>query len=171
MIRLLRSFIGRLKKSYAEVMELPDSPKKIAQGVALGIALDFLPLPFVSIPISFILAKLIRVNAAAAVLTVIFFKWAVPFFFTLDYYVGKALLGGGPPQGMNRQVALLEFSAWMQWIKELGQPFLLGALINACVFGVAAYFVAKALLDGRRKKKAARLKPPRPVKSHRPRLR
>lgn len=30
---------------YKKVMEMPDSPKKIARGVALGLAFDFLPIP------------------------------------------------------------------------------------------------------------------------------
>ncbi len=160
--RLIKTFARRLNATYNRVMDLPDSPRKIALGVALGTALDFLPLPLVSIPVSFLLARLARVNAAAAVLTVVFFKWAVPFFFALNYYVGRALLGGGDPRGIDRQVSLLDFSAWLEWMEELGYPFMLGAAINSTASGVVAYFAVRTLLDYRRKKRRAR--PESPVK-------
>jgi len=152
-IRLIKRYGRRLKDTYNRVMDLPDSPRKIALGVALGTALDFLPMPFVSIPVSFLLARLVRVNAAAAVLTVIFFKWAVPFFFALNYYVGRALLGGGPPRGIERQVSVLEFSTWVEWMKELGHPFMLGAAINSVAAGVITYLVIRSLLECRRKRR------------------
>lgn len=152
-IRLIKTYVRRLKATYSGVMDLPDSPRKIALGVALGTALDFLPMPFVSIPVSFLLARLIRVNAAAAVLTVIFFKWAVPFFFAFNYYIGRALLGGGAPRGLEKQVSLLEFATWVEWIRELGYPFMLGAAINSLAAGVITYLVVRSLLECRRKRR------------------
>ncbi|MCL6478792.1 MAG: DUF2062 domain-containing protein [Peptococcaceae bacterium] len=134
-------------------MDLPDSPRKIALGVALGTALDFLPIPIVSIPVSFVLAKLVRVNAAAAVLTVIFFKWAVPFFFAFNYFVGKAILGEGVPQAADQPVSLVDFSAWVEWMGQLGYPFMLGAAVNSMAAAVVAYFTVKALLECRQKKR------------------
>ena len=43
---------------YKKVMEMPDSPKKIARGVALGLAFDFLPIPVISIPLSYLVARI-----------------------------------------------------------------------------------------------------------------
>ncbi|MFZ5632365.1 MAG: DUF2062 domain-containing protein [Bacillota bacterium] len=153
LIRLAKRYVRQLKETYNRVMDLPDSPRKIALGVALGTALDFLPIPFISIPVSFLLAKLARVNAAAAVLTVIFFKWAVPFFFAFNYFVGKAMLGGDTPQAAGQPVSLLDFSAWVEWLGQLGYPFMLGAAVNSLTAAVVAYFTVKALLDCRRKKR------------------
>lgn len=155
------------KETFNKVMELPDSSRKIAQGVALGIALDFLPLPFVSIPISFILAKLFRVNAVAAVLTVIFFKWAVPVFFYFDFLVGKILIG----EGFNGQNGLEGFSftgpgAWIAWLKSLSYPFLIGSVVNSVIVGIVMYFAVKALLDYYRRKKNSRfISLPQPEKA------
>lgn len=158
LIRLAETFVRRLKVIYNRVMDLPDSPRKIALGAALGTALEFLPLPFVSIPVSFLLARLARANAAAAVLTVVFFKWAVPIFFAINYYVGRALLGGGPPLALERQLSWLDFSGWVEWIKGLGSPFLLGAVINSLAAGVITYFLVRALLNWRRKRRHTRPK-------------
>ena len=150
-MKKVKKYFGLLKGTYKRVMELPDSPKKIALGIALGTALDFLPMPIISIPVSFLLAKLVRVNAAAAVVAVIFFKWAVPFFFAFNYYVGKAMLGGSPPAAMKHQLSLLELSSWIGWIKNLGYPFLLGSAINALLAGIISYFVAWVILSSRKK--------------------
>lgn len=151
MIKLTETYLRRLKATYNKVMDLPDSPRKIALGAALGTALDFLPMPFISIPVSFVLAKLVRVNAAAAVLTVIFFKWAVPFFFAFNYFIGRTILGGGVPETLEPAGSLLEAAAWVEWLKQLGYPFMLGASINSLVAGLIAYFAVRALLDFRRK--------------------
>ena len=53
-----------VKGYYKRMVSLPDTPKKIAQGVALGFAFDFLPIPIISIPLSYLFARLTRCNAA-----------------------------------------------------------------------------------------------------------
>jgi uncharacterized protein (DUF2062 family) len=158
--KLTHKYILRLKVTCSRVLDLPDSPRKIALGAALGTALDFLPVPFISIPISFVLAKLARVNAAAAVLTVIFFKWAVPFFFTFNYFVGKTLLNITDPPALTLDFSPAGPGMWIQWLKLLGYPFILGASLNSVAAGMIAYFSVKALLDYRqRKRKPGGFKP------------
>jgi len=152
--RFIAKYIRKLKDTCSKVMDLPDSPRKIAQGVALGIALDFLPLPFISIPISFILAKLLRINAVSAVLAVIFFKWAVPLFFYFDFLVGKMLIGeGSPVKDVMEGISFTGPGAWIAWLKSLSYPFLIGSVVNSIIFGVSSYFIVKSLLDYYRKKK------------------
>ncbi len=123
---------------------MPDSPKKIALGVALGTSLNFLPMPFISIPISYLLAKLTRVNATAAVLSVIFFKWAVPLFFTFNYYLGRQILGEKPISYVQQKFSMLNLSNLTIWWNDLGIPFLLGAAVNSVVAGVFTYYVIRA---------------------------
>lgn len=142
---MIAKIFQRAKEYYSKVMDLPDSPKKVALGVAMGTAMDFLPVPIISIPISYVLAKLLRINAAAAVLAVIFFKWAVPFFFAVNYMVGRLILGGKGPVPAP-EIHLTGFDAWLQWVMHLGYPFLLGAFINASLAGTAMYFLVKRLL-------------------------
>ncbi|MFZ5649702.1 MAG: DUF2062 domain-containing protein [Bacillota bacterium] len=153
MRELTAKYFRRLKNTYEKVMDLPDSPRKIAQGVALGTALDFLPMPFISIPVSYLLARLVRVNAAAAVLTVIFLKWAVPFFFAFNYYIGKILLGEAARYSAENSVITSGAGAWLEWMRHLGYPFLVGAAINSVLAGVVTYYGVRALLECRRKKK------------------
>jgi len=139
-----------VKAYYRKMMELPDSPKKIAFGVALGLSFDFLPVPIISIPLSYLVARLVRCNPVAAVATVVFFKLAVPFFFTLNIITGKFLLGDVP--GPDIVVAGdTMFSALLSGIVEHGYPFLVGSAVNAAAVSLPVYFLLKFLLKRRQR--------------------
>lgn len=139
--RIATPVIENIRAYYTKVMSLPDSPKKIAQGVALGFAFDFLPIPIISIPLSYLAARLARCNPVAAVCTVIFFKLAVPFFYAINLFVGRAIFGDmpGPDIQFTGSSLLTNFLAQLV---EHGYPFLLGSFINA----VLAWFIVYTLL-------------------------
>lgn len=142
-------FAESVKAYYRKIMELPDSTDKIAKGVALGLSFDFLPVPVISIPLSYLAARLTRCNPLAAVGTVIFFKLAVPFFFTLNILTGKALLRdfNGPDLVIAGDSL---FGALISKMIEHGYPYLLGSMINALLAWLAAYFLIHYLLKKRR---------------------
>ncbi len=163
---MISKLISKFKEQYHKVMQLPGSPKKIAAGVALGVALDFLPVPIISIPISFVLAKLMRINAVAAVLTVILFKCAVPVFYALNYMVGKLVLLDAPVSSAHNHFYEAGVLGWIVWVKHLGYPFLLGSFINATLAAAITYFVISNILICRRRRKGniGPLKLPHPEK-------
>lgn len=130
-----------IRAYYTRMISLPDSPKKIAQGVALGFAFDFLPIPIISIPLSYLVARLARCNPAAAVCTVIFFKLAVPFFYTVNLLVGRAILGDIPGPDVQFAGSSL-FGNFVAQLVEHGYSFLFGSLLNA----VLAWFIVYTLL-------------------------
>ena len=70
-------YMAQYKSHIKHIMELPDSPRKIAAGMAVGIIFEFLPIPIISVPLTFLLSKCIRANAVAAVITGIICKIAV----------------------------------------------------------------------------------------------
>lgn len=143
-----------IKAYYKRMMELPDSPKKIAKGVALGLAFDFLPIPIISIPLSYFAARLIRCNPVATVATVIFFKLAVPFFYTLNLMVGKVFLGDmpGPDIQTDGSSIIISFIAQLM---EHGYPFLLGSVLNAALVFVLVYFLILFIQKNRRRERGA----------------
>lgn len=153
MANIINSLLCKCKESYHRLLNLPEAPQKVAQGIALGVAFDFLPVPFISIPISFIVAKLIRVHAVAATLTVILFKPAVPLFFTLNIFVGKILVGAAasPPITPDIMGGIPMVTKAILKIKTLGLPFLVGSAVNAAIAGILVYFVAIKLLEARQK--------------------
>lgn len=163
---MISKLISKFKEQYHKVMQLPDSPQKIAGGVALGVALDFLPVPIISIPMSFILAKLMRINAVSAVLTVILFKCAVPVFFAMNYMVGKLVLFDATVSSAQSNFHAADVLGWIGWVKHLGYPFLLGSVINAALAAAIAYFIVNNVLTCRRRRKGniRPLKLPHPEK-------
>lgn len=152
MANIVKTLICKCKDAYHQLLNLPDAPKKVAQGIALGIAFDFLPVPFISIPLSFIVAKVIRVHAIAATLTVLLFKPAVPLFFTLNIIVGKFLVGTAPSHVANHVAHNVHsFTKTFLKLKALGFPFLVGSFTNAAIASILVYFIALKLLEGRQK--------------------
>jgi uncharacterized protein (DUF2062 family) len=133
------------------MVSLPDTPKKIAQGVALGFAFDFLPIPIISIPLSYLFARLIRCNTVSAVATVIFFKLAVPFFYTLDMMTGKAILGdiSGPAFHVAGDSF---FSSFLAQMVEHGYPFLFGSIINAALAWFVVYMLLTYIIKRKRRR-------------------
>jgi len=123
---------------FKKVADLADRPQKIAAGVALGTAMDFLPIPIVSIPVSYLVARLFRVNPVAAVATVIFLKLAVPFFYTLNLLMGNMVAGGlaGPEITLG---ASFPGSSVVERLLEQGFPFLVGSAVNATAAGILVY--------------------------------
>jgi len=160
-----------LRLQYLKILRLKDSPHKIAGGMALGLGLDFLPLPIISLPVAWVLARILRLNSIAAVMTVAFFKWAVfTIFFPFDILVGKLFLGK-PPSMAGEQVpvaepglsleALANFFT-METLYKLGAPFLLGSVINAVFFGLLAYFLLHRALVYRKQKRQRKIQNPDP---------
>jgi len=140
---------------WSKVKGLADSPRKIAAGAALGLAFDFLPIPVISIPLAYLVARIIHCNPVAAVATVIFFKLAVPFFFTLNVLVGNTLFGFfdhiASPQFVIAGDSF--YTLFLSKIVEHGYPFLAGSLINAALVWLAVYFLIIFLFErGRRRR-------------------
>lgn len=153
---------------YLRILRLKDAPDKIARGVALGVALDFLPLPFISLFVAWIVAKLARWNTLAAVITAAALKPAVfTIFFPLNILVGSLFVEGRTVHPQQVQVPVAEpgmdphslanfFS--LATLKSLGWPFLVGSFINAGVSFLLVYLLVNRTLIYRMEKRLARLK-------------
>ncbi|KUK53784.1 MAG: Uncharacterized protein XD78_0881 [Desulfotomaculum sp. 46_296] len=130
---------NKLHSYLNKILNLSDSPKKIAGGVALGLAFDFLPIPIISIPLSYLVARVLKVNPVAAVSTVVILKLAVPSFYALDFFVGKLIFGD--VQGLDiHDTGISTFDFFLDKLFEHGYPFVVGSLINAAIIGVVSYY-------------------------------
>lgn len=150
--KIASRFTESVRAYYNKVMDLSDSPKKIAAGVALGLAFDFLPIPVISIPLSYLVARITRCNPVAAVATVVFFKLAVPFFYTLNIVVGNVLLGDVPGLDISSAGTSI-FAPFLDMLAEHGYPFLVGSLVNATLVWLAVYSLLMFLLERRRRRR------------------
>ena len=149
------SIKGRLKKYYTRVMDIPDAPVKVARGAAIGLAMDFLPVPIIGIPIAYVVARVAGGNGLAAALTATFFKWAVPFFYMFNLATGSLVMGFKEYQHampvMNS--AALTPADWVNYLSQFGYPFLIGAVINSLLAWLALYFGVRKLMLVRQKRK------------------
>ncbi len=150
--KIASRFTECVKVYYNKVMDLSDSPKNIARGVALGLAFDFLPIPVISIPLSYLVARLTRCNPVAAVATVVFFKLAVPFFYTINIVVGNVFLGDMPGPDIASAGTSI-FAPFLDMLADNGYPFLVGSLVNATLVWLAVYFLLMFLLERRRRRR------------------
>ncbi|MFA5384530.1 MAG: DUF2062 domain-containing protein [Eubacteriales bacterium] len=143
---------GKKFHSYlSKILSMSDSPKKIAGGVALGLAFDFLPIPIISIPLSYLVARAVKVNSVAAVSTVVILKLAVPSFYALDFFVGKLIFG--EVQGPDiRDTGISTFDFFIDKLFEHGYPFVAGSLINSAIIGVVSYYFLMWFIRRRQRK-------------------
>lgn len=151
---------------YFKILRLKDTPYKIAKGVALGVFLDFLPLPFISLIIAYIIAKIAKFNTIAAVTTAAVLKPAVfLIFWPLNILVGKFILGKQTlidkmtyaPEPDNILKIKDYILHLIDYIGHLGTPFLLGSIINAVVWGAIVYFIVSRILYFRQLKRIKRI--------------
>lgn len=139
-----------LKYQYYRMIRVKDSPSKVAQGMALGFAMDFaIPIPFVSIFIAFLVAKIVKFNSLAAVIASASLK---PFFLAivaLNIYVQNILVSAVPhlqrivlphPAGVNF------FERIVNGILTRGVPYLMAGLIDGAVVFMVTYLVVYYLL-------------------------
>jgi len=151
-----------VKYHYLKIVRLKDTPYKVAKGVALGVALDFLPLPFISLLIAYIIAKIARYNTVAAVTTAAILKPAVFLvFWPMNLLVGKILLGGHlQVKTLDRVPEPDSFFNLADYVKRmgnylysLGNPFLLGSIINSVISAILVYLLVSRLLHYRQEKR------------------
>lgn len=151
---MVSRFTSKLKDNYNKLMNLPDAPDKVAGGVAIGVGMDFLPIPIISIPVSYLVARAVGLNGLAAALTAMLLKWAVPFFYAINIMVGRLILMGRTetPHAVFADFDFTKLDAWLAWFKSLGQPFLIGAGINSLIAFVVVYFAFKKFMLRRQQK-------------------
>lgn len=130
-----------MRYNFLKILRLKDGSEKIAKGVALGIAFNFLPTFGLGLFFAFIFAGLVRANQAAAVLSAILVKIGIPVFYLLNLAVGHLVIGDSVTADTSTAASLS--LQHMQWgdLKHLGMPFLVGSVINAFWTGGLAYFL------------------------------
>ncbi|SFG87431.1 hypothetical protein SAMN05660649_02963 [Desulfotomaculum arcticum] len=149
------SIKGRLKKYYTRVMDIPDAPVKVARGAAIGLAIDFMPVPIIGIPIAYVIARVVGGNGLAAALTATFFKWTVPFLYMLNIATGSLVMGIEEYDHAMpvMKSATLTPADWINYLSQFGYPFMVGAVINSILAWLLLYYGVRKLMMTRQKRK------------------
>lgn len=136
-------FSRYLKYQYYKMIRLKDSPSKIAQGVGVGFAMDFaIPIPFVSIFVAFVFARIIKINSLAAVMSATALKPFFPAIVYLNFSVQSIIMTFFPFLGkiiLPQPAGTSYFERIINSILAGGVPYLLAGFINGCIVFVISY--------------------------------
>jgi len=152
---MVKKCLRWMRYNFLKILRLKDGSDKIAKGVALGIAFNFLPTFGLGLFCAFIFAGIVRANQAAAVLSALLVKIGIPFFYVLNLAVGHLILGQNTVSEASTSTHLSLLHMQFTDLKHLGMPFLVGSVINALWTGALAYFL---VLQGVNKYKIGRLR-------------
>ena len=167
---------------------IPDSPTRIARGVAFGIFTSFSPFFGFHIVLALLMAKIFRANLLATLAgTAIGNPFTFPFIIGGALKIGTFILGRDPAEHDFRRVgrafreasgAIWEsfkaiFGAGQNKMPGLGEffsevmlPYFIGGTVLGLIFAVAGFYITKPLIVAyqklRRKNLAKRVKKTQP---------
>ncbi|PCH93727.1 MAG: hypothetical protein COB84_08755 [Rhodobacteraceae bacterium] len=162
------------------VKRLPDTPHKIAIGIAAGAFVTFSPLFGLHVFLAWGLARLVRGNALAAVLgTFVGNPITFPFIATTSYQFGVKILGLREKRTAWTSVRDSFFdafgtvwqntkalfgatpSSWdgfVDFMQNVFLPYLVGGILPGLLTGAVLYFVTKPLIATYQKRRRAKVK-------------
>lgn len=139
-----------------QIVDIKEKPYRVALGCALGIGINFLPTFGIGFIFAYFLAALFRANQACAAVTSLLTGILVPLMYALNFTVGGLVLAPAMEKEnlaefiKGQYILILKMDHFRDKIfgviEFLGSTFLLGAAINAFIFGLAFYFFVKYIL-------------------------
>lgn len=158
-VGLLKRLWEKVKKTFAKLFSLKDSPHAIAGGVAIGIFMGFTPLFGIKTLLSLGLAYLLRCNPIAAVIAVSLHDVVTPLWpvlLRLEYDIGYWIMSKPhvlPPHMDTHHLHPGDLLKWATFVK-IGPRMLLGSLFLSIPASAIGYGLMLALLKRREKRRA-----------------
>ncbi len=148
------------------VVRLPDTPQRIAAGIACGAAVSFTPFIGFHILLAIALAFLLRANVVAAVIgTVIGNPWTFPFIWVLIYELGATLMGleiTGAFSDLIDSSKLL--SNPLDALAPVFVPMIVGSIPVAIAVWFGTYWPLNTLINKGQEERSVRIKKRRHLK-------
>lgn len=138
----MRKRVWRLVQiHWKRLLTLRGDHRAIARGIALGIAINFIPTIGLGPPFVYWIARLIKGHRLAAMVSTMGVKAAFPLFYVLNYIVGELLLEQ-------------KFSPTLSWIgvMDTSTSFLLGSAVNFTITFIVIYYLSLHWIQWRRTK-------------------
>jgi len=145
--------LNRLRALFRTVLQLEDTPHRVALAFAIGIFIAFFPLLGIHTALALLIAFAFRLNKVA-ILTGAWVNnpWTLAPMYVAGTIVGCEILGVSA-EGLSEVDWTLHgrpfYDALFETVRPLVLPFLLGNLVLGVVGGVVAYFVLRTLLARR----------------------
>lgn len=150
---LKKNFYSTLEK---QIVEIKEKPYKVALGCSLGIGINFIPTFGIGFIFAFLLATIFRVNRASAAVTSLLTGPLVPLMYALNFLVGGIILTPVLGEESLTEFIIRQYSMILKigdiqekilsFLELFGATFLLGASVNAVLFGTGFYFFVMFLL-------------------------
>ena len=135
----------RLRTWFRGLLILHGTPRGIAGGLALGVGLSLIPVPFLGMVLALAAAPMLRANVAATYLgTAVINPFTGVFFYFGELWLGMLLLGHPLPSWAT--LSLLDAAGWWALFKALLGPFLLGAAAAIPVMSGLSYLLVFSLV-------------------------
>jgi len=134
---------------YLKLLRTRDHPASVAKGIAIGVALDFLPTFGTGLIFAYILAVILKINRIVAVGSAILFKWAIPFFYLANLTVGQFILGRYADSGQPVVTDIAELFRAGGW-HAISKSFLLGSAVNASFAAAISFVLSYRFISHRR---------------------
>ena len=160
----------------ARIKRLPDSPKNISFGVAIGVFVSFSPFFGVHVLLAFLIARSLRVNILAAVLgTFMGNPITFPIIAALNFGIGDLFINVSTEEvssksflqqlvdvsyafsgnvGMMMRGKSTDFSTVLEFFYGIFLPYLVGGLILGVAVGVMSYFIMLPMIVTYKARKA-----------------
>lgn len=155
---LKQKFYRNLEK---QIVETKEKPQKVALGCALGIGVNFFPTLGIGFILAFFLATLFKVNRASATLVSLLTGPLIPLMYALNFVIGGLILAEATGKEHLLEFVVTQYSLFLKvghfqellpsFFELLGSTFLVGAIVNAVIFGTAFNFFVNHLLNKKMK--------------------
>lgn len=150
---------------------MPDSPHKLAAGLASGMAVALTPLVGIQFVLAALLALLVRGNiVASAVGSFIANPWTLPAIWDATYLIGRWMLPGSPGEANPNTLDYLEsfgavataaltlnFDLLPGRLRPIWLPMMVGSLPLAVVCWVVSYWLCRRLIEQYQARRRQRL--------------
>lgn len=128
--------LKRIIKFYLiSLFRLRKGAQKISLGLVFGFAPNWFPTFGLGPMLSVILARIVRGNIPAAVISASFGSFLWPFLFLLNYKVGCMFMYSDPTPAEEATLGYLSS------IQDISLYFFVGAAVNTLIFGVLGYIL------------------------------
>lgn len=144
----------KILQAIRKILASGDDPKKIALACAIGFFVAFFPVFGVHTVMALALAWVFRVSPAITLAaTLINNPWTIAPIYGGSLWFGM-LITGTEIHEFNINWSSLNWSLFIELVKLVGIPFVIGCLLLGTVTAVAGYFAALRMVIVYRRKKA-----------------
>lgn len=133
-----RNYWRLLKVQTKRLLNLRGDRRVIARGIAVGVAMNFVPTVGLGVPVVYWLAGLARGHKMAAVVSTMSIKAIFPILYIFNYIIGEILLERHFVYTLDWHVAAVA-----------GASFFLGSAINTIIAFILTYYWSLYLLTKR----------------------